>query len=275
MSDFEPNELNPGSSNHHQATSHSSGGTDNSKKTRQYLMIGLGLVILLVLIITITSALKSPSSLPNSESSDIKISVPTNYEQGQLQQSDTQQIQPQEITGTPVTPMPTEAQSLPINSAEQQIEITGDLADALASKQNAATGNPALSAAAVNAEPAPQALEPVKQQPTAKSAQTQSTINNRSVNSTLTSLPAGYYTLQLSGATQAKTLEIFARSSQLNQYWIYETRRSGKPWFVLISGSYATVSAAKNAITSLPADVQSKQPWVKPIRQVQKELGQR
>lgn len=270
MSDFEPNELKPDSSDYHQAASRSRGGTDNSKKTRQYLMIGLGVIILLVLIITITSALKSPSPQPGSEPSDIQISVPTNYEQGQLKESESQQIQPQEITGSPVASTATEAQSLPIHSDEK---LTGDVADVLISKPNAATDNAALSAA--NAASVPRAIEPLKQQSTQKSAQTKPTINNASANSALTSLSAGYYTLQLSGATQAKTLEAFAKNNLLNQYWIYETRRSDKPWFVLISGSYATISAAKKAITSLPADVQSKQPWVKSIRQVQKELGQR
>ncbi|MBX9334200.1 SPOR domain-containing protein, partial [Serratia marcescens] len=46
----------------------------------------------------------------------------------------------------------------------------------------------------------------------------------------------------------------------------------GKPWYVLVSGNYASSAEAKRAIASLPADVQAKKPWVRPVHQVQQDL---
>ena len=53
---------------------------------------------------------------------------------------------------------------------------------------------------------------------------------------------------------------------------VYETSRNGQPWYVLVSGIYASKDEAKRAVTSLPADVQAKNPWAKPLHQVQADL---
>jgi DamX protein len=79
---------------------------------------------------------------------------------------------------------------------------------------------------------------------------------------------SGHYTLQLSSASQSTSLNEFAKQQGLKNYQIYQTTREGKPWFVLVSGSYATSADAKNAITSLPAAVQEKKPWAKPLSQL-------
>ncbi|VTR61935.1 Uncharacterized protein conserved in bacteria [Serratia fonticola] len=39
---------------------------------------------------------------------------------------------------------------------------------------------------------------------------------------------------------------------------VYETKRDGKPWYVLVSGNYASSAEAKRAIATLPAEVQAK-----------------
>lgn len=38
----------------------------------------------------------------------------------------------------------------------------------------------------------------------------------------------------------------------------YETTRNGQPWYVLVSGIYASKDEAKRAVATLPADVQAK-----------------
>jgi len=88
----------------------------------------------------------------------------------------------------------------------------------------------------------------------------------------LKSAPGSHFTLQLSGASQANSLNTFARQQGLKNYTVYQTARDGKPWFVLVSGNYASSAEAKRAIASLPADVQAKKPWVKPVHQVQQDL---
>ncbi|WES89867.1 SPOR domain-containing protein [Dickeya fangzhongdai] len=86
------------------------------------------------------------------------------------------------------------------------------------------------------------------------------------------SAPAGHFTLQLSSASREDSLKAYAREQRLANYWVYETKRDGRPWYVLVNGVYASPEDAKRAIASLPADVQAKKPWVRPIRQVKQDL---
>ncbi|RDK92653.1 DamX protein [Enterobacillus tribolii] len=86
------------------------------------------------------------------------------------------------------------------------------------------------------------------------------------------SAPGSHYTLQLSSASRSDTLNAFAKQQNLPNYLVYETTRDGKPWYVLVSGIYASPAEAKKAVSTLPAGVQAKQPWAKPLSQVQKEI---
>ncbi|QDX28708.1 SPOR domain-containing protein [Dickeya poaceiphila] len=86
------------------------------------------------------------------------------------------------------------------------------------------------------------------------------------------SAPASHFTLQLSSASRADSLKAYAREQRLANYWVYETKRDGQPWYVLVNGVYASPEDARRAIASLPADVQAKKPWVRPIRQVKQDL---
>ncbi|MDX7992353.1 SPOR domain-containing protein [Xenorhabdus littoralis] len=84
--------------------------------------------------------------------------------------------------------------------------------------------------------------------------------------------PSNRYTLQLSSASRSDTLIAFAKKHNLSNYKVYETKRDGKTWFILIHGSYASVSDAKSAISSFPAEVKAKKPWVRKLQQVQQDL---
>ncbi|WP_254556058.1 SPOR domain-containing protein, partial [Salmonella enterica] len=55
-------------------------------------------------------------------------------------------------------------------------------------------------------------------------------------------------------------------------YVVYETSRYGHPWYVLVTGMYASIEDAKRAVSTLPADVQAKNPWANPLHQVQADL---
>lgn len=83
--------------------------------------------------------------------------------------------------------------------------------------------------------------------------------------------PSNFYTVQISSASQAGTLNAYAKKQQLGQYWVYETRREGKPWYVLVSGVYPSAAQAKSAVAQLPADIQAKKPWARDIGQVKQD----
>ena len=88
----------------------------------------------------------------------------------------------------------------------------------------------------------------------------------------LKSAPGSHYTLQLSSSSNYNNLNSWAKKSNLKNYVVYQTTRNGQPWYVLVSGVYASQDDAKRAVSTLPADVQAKNPWTKPLRQVQAEL---
>ena len=88
----------------------------------------------------------------------------------------------------------------------------------------------------------------------------------------LKSAPSSHYTLQLSSSSNYDNLNNWAKKENVKNYVVYQTTRNGQPWYVLVSGVYATKDDAKRAVSSLPADVQAKNPWAKPVRQVQADL---
>ncbi|WP_407244876.1 cell division protein DamX [Klebsiella pneumoniae] len=90
--------------------------------------------------------------------------------------------------------------------------------------------------------------------------------------SSMKTAPSGHYTLQLSSSSNYDNLNNWAKKEKLDKYVVYETSRNGQPWYVLVSGIYASKDEAKRAVTSLPADVQAKNPWAKPLHQVQADL---
>ena len=88
----------------------------------------------------------------------------------------------------------------------------------------------------------------------------------------LKSAPSSNYTLQLSSSSNYDNLNSWAKKSNLKNYVVYQTTRNGQPWYVLVSGVYSSKDEAKRAVAALPADVQAKNPWAKPIHQVQADL---
>ncbi len=129
---------------------------------------------------------------------------------------------------------------------------------------------PATTATAPKATPAPTATAstPAASVPAASASTGKSTGNV----SSLKSAPSTNYTLQLSSSSSYDNLNGWAKKSNLKNFVVYETTRNGQPWYVLVSGVYSSKDEAKRAVATLPADVQAKNPWAKPIRQVQSDL---
>ncbi len=88
----------------------------------------------------------------------------------------------------------------------------------------------------------------------------------------LKSAPGSHYTLQLSSSSNSNNLNAWAKKENLKNFVVYQTTRNGQPWYVLVSGVYASKEDAKRAVATLPSDVQAKNPWAKPLHQVQADL---
>lgn len=254
--------------------------------SRQHIMIGVGVLVLLLLIIAISSALKAPTEHEklqttgnNQQNIDLSGSSSLTNSQGQAQ----------EITGSQITPTPTQgAIQTQSNGLGERIEIPGDVVDALNQGQVPTQGTEQPQ----NVTPlTPPTVKPVEQQPVVKPTTpektpvktverknpvqpkqpTKTTATASNHGSNVMSAPAGSYTLQLSSASRSDTLEAFAKENKLTNYKVYKTIRNGQTWYVLIHGNYNSVTDAKNAIATLPAAVQAKKPWVRNMKQVKQD----
>ncbi|EHN8738449.1 cell division protein DamX [Enterobacter hormaechei] len=120
---------------------------------------------------------------------------------------------------------------------------------------------------------APAATTPAATTPAAPVAKTGASPGKTTGNvGSLQSASSSNYTLQLSSSSNYDNLNAWAKKSNLKNYVVYQTTRNGQPWYVLVSGIYASKDEAKRAVSTLPADVQAKNPWAKPIHQVQADL---
>ncbi|MGF1680987.1 SPOR domain-containing protein [Photobacterium minamisatsumaniensis] len=82
-----------------------------------------------------------------------------------------------------------------------------------------------------------------------------------------------HYALQLAAMKSLTAAKKFVAEHDIASLSnIYETRRNGVPWFIIITGDYPNVVAARKAETGLPKQLQALQPWVKSYRQIHTEI---
>ncbi|MBD8163760.1 SPOR domain-containing protein [Erwinia persicina] len=205
----------------------------------------------------------------------------------------------QNVGVPPISPTPTEAQPVQTPANQQRVELPGDLNNALSNQQGqvdaaaqAGQGESSLPTGAATVAPgAAETPRPVASKPATTTRPAATHQNKPAAHSSSASKPAvkeskpaapasrssstpgGNFTLQLSSASRSDTLNAWAKKQNLSGYHVYQTTRNGQPWYVLVSGSYATSSEAKRAVASLPAEVRAQNPWVKPVSQVKKEAG--
>ncbi|MEI2267363.1 SPOR domain-containing protein [Erwinia sp. CGal63] len=311
MDDFKPeDELKPDTSDRRPVRSRKTSSAPKVPVSRQQMMMGVGVLVLLLIVIGIGSTLTSsgdgdkkaaqaPTSADSNKNIDLSgsasMSGQNNAPQADAAAPATANA-PQELSAPPVSSTPTEAQPVQTPAGQQRVELPGDLNSALSGQQNLpdATGSgqqssslplaPATVAGGATAsKPAPQPA-PARQHSAAPVQQSKPTIAHKpaatkpaakeSHSAPAKAAPAatgGNYTLQLSSASRPDTLNAWAKKQNLSGYHVYKTTRNGQPWYVLVSGAYATPAEAKRAVASLPAEVRAKSPWVKPVSQVKKE----
>lgn len=93
---------------------------------------------------------------------------------------------------------------------------------------------------------------------------------------TLLHEPTTGFTLQLMGNHNEQTIKNFIASHHLKgkAAYYYSSFQHSK-WYMLVYGQYKTVGQAHAAISKLPKELRSLQPWIKPIRDVKAEIKTR
>jgi len=317
--------------------------------SRQYIMMGLGVLVLVLLIVGIGSALKAPSTHSTEQTASAEKSIDLSGNDASNQANGAQPAPGttsaeqtagntsagQDISLPPVSATPTQGQAPVTPEGQQRVEVQGDLNNALMQPQNQEQVNAAVVNSTLPTEPATVApvhgsnaqqqtaatetkprqtqtaprqerkqavIEPkreTKPQTVAKAPETKAPAQTKPAVSqpvkaptpaapaaktgaasgkttgnvgSLQSASSSNYTLQLSSSSNYDNLNAWAKKSNLKNYVVYQTTRNGQPWYVLVSGIYASKDEAKRAVSTLPADVQAKNPWAKPIHQVQADL---
>ncbi|WP_114786003.1 SPOR domain-containing protein [Vibrio tetraodonis] len=159
---------------------------------------------------------------------------------------------------------------------QQRVVITSDVVDALiegkpekasiAENQNVVSKSgirilPAKTenaAVAIVSEPE----KPVK--PVVSFSFTKDELKNFSVRS---------YTLQLAAVQSLEEAQEFLDKHKLaGSVYIYPTLRNGADWYIITYQNYPTIQVARDAVESLPADIQQLDPWAKSLSQVHREI---
>ncbi|UVK78197.1 MAG: Cell division protein DamX [Sodalis sp. Fse] len=241
------NELRPDSSDHHLPRQRKGTIVPKVPVSKQHLILGIGILVLLV--ISLCSVLKSPSDFPRlSHDKSRNINLSASYGDSYNNASPRRTTVPSEANCTNNddfspqklhSPIPTKVSPITSPKNQKHVDLPSNITDSQSQHREKINSTPRM--------------------------------NDEDQILMLQTAPDRYYTLQLSSASQPETLNAYARKQQLSQYWVYETRRDGKPWYVLINGVYPSLSQAKNAITQLPAEVQVKKPWAKQLKQVKKD----
>ncbi|MGR4051747.1 cell division protein DamX [Kosakonia cowanii] len=170
-------------------------------------------------------------------------------------------IEPKLTAKTPVAKSEPKAESRPVAQPPKRTESTA----------SAPVKAPATTSTAA---PSTAASTPKTTAPAATASSTPAASGTASTGNVgaLKSAPGNHYTLQLSSSSNYNNLNAWAKKENLKNFVVYQTTRNGQPWYVLVSGVYASKDDAKRAVSALPADVQAKNPWAKPLHQVQADL---
>lgn len=127
---------------------------------------------------------------------------------------------------------------------------------------------PAVATASVPRTPEPQAAPRAARVPQAVAAATE----NAGQAQLILALPDNQFTVQLLGAASRTNVEAFVqRNPSAPLYW-FETENQGRPWYVVIHGSYASRAAAQTAANALGGELGALQPWIRSLGAVHRDI---
>ncbi len=161
----------------------------------------------------------------------------------------------------PSSPAPTAVTNVPPEPEAPPPAIAGQAASGRATAPAAAPQPPAVAAPPARAEP-----EPTPAKPERKPQATTTMAATGAGAPWLKQQPQGNYVVQLYATYQRSSAEQFIAQHKLGaRANVIATVRDGKTWYVVVYGSYADRTRARNAIGGLPDGVRRLSPWVRKI----------
>jgi DamX protein len=90
----------------------------------------------------------------------------------------------------------------------------------------------------------------------------------------LLAVPAQRYALQLAALqSRQDAVDLIANYQLEGRVQVYQTRRNGGTWYMVLLGDYESVTAARRAELTLADNVRALQPFVKSFSQIHREIN--
>ncbi|MEZ8825731.1 AAA family ATPase [Vibrio amylolyticus] len=169
-----------------------------------------------------------------------------------------------------------EAATVGLNDDDQQrVVITSDVVDALLEDKPADTSDidNAISdarevATDLNEEAATEELDVIDEEPP-----TTKTITFSFERESLLAFSPRSYTLQLAAMNSLSEVQEFIEQYTLqDKVRVYPTVRNEIEWYIVTYENYPTIQIARDAVDTLPAELQELGPWAKSMSQVHREI---
>ncbi|WP_264874372.1 AAA family ATPase [Vibrio agarivorans] len=167
-----------------------------------------------------------------------------------------------------------------IDDSERRVVITSDVVDALLDESATSETIPELKELeeTVIQEVAPEEttiatpeLAPIEPEVVEQPPQTQ--INFSFAREELLAYSPRSYTLQLAALNTLEEVQLFIDEHPVDgEVRIYPTLRDDVKWFIVTFENYPTIQAARDAVVTLPNEVQQLSPWAKAMAQVHREI---
>jgi DamX protein len=81
------------------------------------------------------------------------------------------------------------------------------------------------------------------------------------------------WAIQLLAVKDKAIANNFVLANELQNIYVYETVREGRPWWVVIQAPFANIDEAKRAKKRLPANIQASKPFFKKFKRIKQEIG--
>ncbi|WP_394166916.1 SPOR domain-containing protein, partial [Photobacterium piscicola] len=81
-----------------------------------------------------------------------------------------------------------------------------------------------------------------------------------------------HYALQLAATQSLAVAAEFITTHNVMDAMVYQTVRNQQPWFIVVTGDYATASQARTAKNQLSPVLQQLKPWLKSYSKITQEI---
>jgi len=217
---------------------------------------------------------------PEVETAQRQIVVPVPVRNVAVQDVPTEQSAASPFADSTAEPVPTpnlspvsepQAVSVPNPIASAPTPVSAPIQEPTPEPAEPAPASPQTVAAASSAPRAPEP-QPIPRTAPAPQATVAAATVSAGQAQLILALPDNQFTVQLLGAASRTNVEAFVQRNPSTPLYWFETENQGRPWYVVIHGSYASRAAAQTAADALDGELGALQPWIRRLGAVHRDI---